>query len=30
MEQEIDPIIEEIHNTRREIAERFNFDIRKI
>ena len=30
MKQEIDPNIEEIHNTRREIAKRFNYDIRKI
>lgn len=28
--QSIDPIIEEIHETRREIAKRFNFDIAKI
>ena len=28
--QSIDPIIEEIHETRREIAKRFNFDIGKI
>lgn len=25
-----DPLIEEIHETRREIAKRFNFDIRQI
>ncbi len=30
MTPEIDPIIEEIHNTRREIAKRFNYDITKI
>ena len=30
MKQTIDPIIEEIHETRREIAKRFNFDIRQI
>ena len=30
MKQAIDPIIEEIHETRREIAKRFNYDIRKI
>ena len=30
MKQKIDPIVEEIHNTRREIAKRFNYDIRKI
>lgn len=30
MNQEIDPVIEEILNTRREIASRFNFDITKI
>lgn len=30
MNQEIDPVIEEIHKTRREIAERFNYDITKI
>ena len=28
--QSIDPIIEEIHETRREIAKRFNYDIAKI
>jgi len=30
MKQKIDPIVEEIHDTRREIAKRFNYDIRKI
>ena len=30
MKQSIDPIIEEIHETRREIAKRFNYDIGKI
>lgn len=30
MNQEIDPVIEEIHKTRREIAERFNYDITRI
>lgn len=30
MNQEIDPVIEEIHKTRREIAERFNYDIMRI
>lgn len=28
--QTVDPIIEEIHQTRREIAKRFNYDIRQI
>lgn len=30
MKQAVDPIIEEIHETRREIAKRFNYDIRQI
>jgi hypothetical protein len=30
MKQPIDPIIEEIHETRRAIAMRFNYDISKI
>lgn len=30
MKQIIDPVIEEIHETRREIAKRFNYDIRQI
>jgi hypothetical protein len=29
-EDEIDPIIEEIHETRRRIAEKFNYDIAAI
>ena len=28
--QAVDPIIEEIHATRREIAKRFNYDIRQL
>jgi hypothetical protein len=30
MTKQIDPIIDELHATRRAIAERFNFDVRKI
>ena len=30
MKHTIDPIIEEIHETRREIAKRFNYDIGKL
>ena len=30
IKQRVDPIIEEIHETRREIAKRFNYDIHQI
>jgi hypothetical protein len=30
MKQRIDPVIEEIHETRREIAQRFDYDVHRI
>ena len=30
MKHQVDPIIEEIHETRREIAQRFDFDVHRI